>query len=90
MRCLAVLKQARITRYFERQLDKDADPMRVDMDICFGTAFPSQRAFNEAAIALVRFGFMYMASAWGAIALSITPRGLAYIDNLDLDCLEQM
>lgn len=89
MRSLAVIKRARISNHFERSVAEGADALRIDREMTVGELFPSQRSFNLAAIALVRFGFIYMGSDWGGnIALSMTPRGFDYIDNLDLDCID--
>jgi hypothetical protein len=88
MRCLAAIKRARMNGFFERETAEGADPMRMDRGFDFDGNFPNQKTFNEAAIALVRFGFIYMGSAWDEVSLSLTARGMEYVNNLDLECIQ--
>lgn len=89
MRCLAVLKRADLNGYFERDIEGDdqreESRLRYEMDA--QKDFHSEQEFNEAVIALVRFGFIDMASAWGGIALFATARCHEYIRALDLENL---
>jgi len=90
MRCLAVLKCAEIEGHFEREIEGDdqQEKSRLRYAMDSHKIFASEQDFNEAVIALVRFGFIDMASAWGGIALFATGRCRDYIHALDLENLE--
>lgn len=89
MRCLAVLKRAELDGHFERDIEgndqREKSRLRYEMDT--QKDFRSEQEFNEAVIALVRFGFIDMASAWGGIELFATARCREYLHALDLDNL---
>jgi hypothetical protein len=50
--------------------------------------FANQRAFEEAAFALGRFGFVFQGSTADSMGNYITKRGLDYLDSLDLEGID--
>ncbi|MCW7546262.1 hypothetical protein N7I30_21045 [Aurantimonas litoralis] len=86
MRVLAVLKRAREQGIFNVSEEGHYPRLLYELDTV--PIFADARSFNEAALALVRFGFIDMASAFGGLALFPTYRCLDYVDTLDLEILE--
>lgn len=87
MRCLALLKRARINGYFDKE-DNERRTRRIEYKMDTTGMFSNEIAFDQAALALVRFGFIGLGSTWGGIGMSATDRCLTYIDNLDLENIE--
>ena len=87
MRCLAIIKYARQNGYLEREdIDVGERLLRAGTDR--PDIFPDPESFEEAVFALSRFGLIYQGHTLDYMGSRVTKRGIDYVDNLDLDCIE--
>lgn len=86
MRCLAAVQGGRIAGLLKQDIDPQTKRSRFEIPYDMDTrgAFENRRDFRHAVLALIRFGFIDVSSVWGGMAIHVTPRFLAYLDELEL------
>jgi hypothetical protein len=90
MRCLAVVKRATEMELFEEGTNQGSRTISFEADLPIEGLFDSKESFKIGAMALFRFGFVYIGSTWGGIVGSLTSRALDYVESIDLDCVDPL